>query len=206
MIRINLAVERERPRVKRPVAVPGGVILLFILISIVAGAGALGVHLFFFINPSIAKLEREKTELEGKRTELAKYEKEIKDLEARRLLLDSRRSIIDTLVKNKTGPVKMLEAVRSTVSQTETLWLISMNEKSANEVEFKGLAGSVDAVANFITNLNRSGYFSNVEIKETVQKAQTRGETGPTNFEFTLSAKFSLPATPEAAPATGGKT
>src|SRR3989304_3089153 len=66
--------------------------------------------------------------------------------------------------------VPVLEAVGNTVSLTETLWLTNMDEQADNTIQFKGVAASVDAVANFITNLNRSGYFQNVEMKESVQK------------------------------------
>ena len=94
----------------------------------------------------------------------------------------------------------MLEAVGNTVSLTETLWLTNMDEQADNTIQFKGVAASVDAVANFITNLNRSGYFQNVEIKESIQKEKE----GMANFEFTLTAKFVLPAPPAAPPAAGG--
>lgn len=203
MIRINLAVERARPKVKRPVAVPGGVLVVFILIALVAGAAALGAHYYLVIQPGIVSLQQEKTKYEDQRAELARVEQEIKAFEEKRQLLEGRINVINTLRGNQTGPVRMLEAVGNTVSLTETLWLTSMAEKTGGEIEFKGTAGSVDAVANFITNLNRSGFFQNVEIKESVQKP---GTGGVSDFEFTLTAKFALPAQPAATPAAGGQT
>ena len=38
-----------------------------------------------------------------------------------------------------------------------------------------GTAGSINAVANFITQLKHSGYFDQVEIKESAQDDQERG-------------------------------
>ena len=202
MIRINLATERARPKVKRRVAVGGAVFLVFVLIAIVAGVGVLAVH-GYMIGQTIERLQADKANFEAQRAELAKVEKEIKEFEEKKALLEGRIKVIETLKTNQTGPVRMLEAIGDTVSITETLWLTNMTEKAGGEVEMKGNAGSVEAVATFITNLNRSSYFKNVEIKEAVQK-QARGATatagGPLNFEFTLSATFAMPQAAQTAP------
>ncbi len=200
MIRINLAAERARPKVKRRVAVGGAVFLIFVLIAIVAGVGVLGAR-GWMIGNTIEELQGEKARLEAQRAELAKVEGEIKDFETKKALLEGRIKVIETLKANQTGPVHMLEAVGNTVTLTETLWLTSMNEKAGGEVEMKGRAGSVEAVATFITNLNRSAYFKNVEIKETVQR-QSRDPNIPSNFEFTLTATFALPQAAQTAPST----
>lgn len=203
MIRINLAAERARPKVKRRVAVGGAVFLVFVLIAIVAGVGVLAVH-GYMIGQTIDGLRNEKATLEAQRAELAKVEQEIKAFEEKKALLEGRIKVIETLKANQTGPVRMLEAIGDTVSVTETLWLTNMTEKAGGEIEMKGNAGSVEAVATFITNLNRSNYFKNVEIKETVQK-QARGAAAgagaPINFEFTLTVKFALPEAAAATPA-----
>lgn len=200
MIRINLATERARPKVKRRVAVGGAVFLVFVLIAIVAGFGVLFVH-GYMIEQTIDRLQTEKASLEAQRAELAKVEKEIKEFEEKKALLEGRIKVIETLKTNQTGPVRMLEAIGDTVSITETLWLTNMTEKAGGEIEMKGNASSVEAVATFITNLNRSSYFKNVEIKEAVQK-QARGAAagGPINFEFTLSATFAMPQAAQTAP------
>jgi len=201
MIRINLAVERARPKVKRRVAVGGAVFLIFVLIAIVAGVGVLAVH-GYMIGQTIEGLRNEKATLEAQRAELAKVEAEIKEFEAKKALLEGRIKVIETLKANQTGPVRMLEAIGDTVSVTETLWLTNMTERAGGEIEMKGNAGSVEAVATFITNLNRSNYFKNVEIKETVQKQARGAEAGaPINFEFTLTVKFALPEAAAATPA-----
>jgi type IV pilus assembly protein PilN len=201
MIRINLAAERARPKVKRRVAVGGAVFLVFVLIAIVAGFGVLLVH-GYMIDQRIAELQTEKASLEAQRSELAKVEAEIKKFEEQKALLEGRVKVIETLKANQTGPVRMLEAIGDTVSITETLWLTNMAEKGAGQVEMKGMASSIEAVATFITNLNSSAYFKNVEIKEAVQRQARGAEAGaPSNFEFTLTATFALPAAPAAAPA-----
>lgn len=198
MIRINLAVERARPKVKRRVAVPGGVFLVIVLIIALLGVGALAVHGYILDNQQRA-LEEEQNQLKAKEAELASMKKQITEFEAKKSELDNRIKVIETLRANQTGPARLLESIADTVSATETLWLTNMTDRGGGQIELKGMAGSVDAVANFITNLSRSNYFKSVEIKESVQKTPPGG--GPANFEFTLTATFAVPTATPATPA-----
>ncbi len=195
MIRINLAVERQRPKVKRRVAVPGAFLFIVVLLAAVIGLGVLAGFWYAYAKQE-EDLQAQKVALEAKRAQLAKMEQEIKNFEAKKAELDGRINVINTLKANQTGPVHLLEALGDTVSATETVWLTSMTDKGA-DIEMKGMAGSVEAVASLITNLSKSPYFKNVEIKEAVQKTSREG---PSNFEFTLSVTFVLPQI-QAAPA-----
>jgi len=197
MIRINL-LGRPRPKVKRRVAIAGTLQLVLFAVPVLVAVGVLVVQ-YTFIKGDIKKLQADIEQKESEKRTMAQLEKEIKEYEDEQRRLQGRLDVIENLKRNQAGPVRLLEAVGNTVSLTETLWLTSMEEQ-ADTIQFKGLAGSVEAVANFITNLNRSGYFQNVEIKESVQKEKE----GVANFEFTLTAKFVLPAPPAAPPAAAG--
>ena len=197
MIRINL-LGRPRPKVKRRVAIAGTLQLLLFAVPVLLAVGVLVVQ-YVFIKGDINELQVKIEQKESEKRTMAQLEKEIKEYEEEQRRLQGRLDVIEGLKRNQAGPVRLLEAVGNTVSLTETLWLTSMEEQ-ADTIQFKGLAGSVEAVANFITNLNRSGYFQNVEIKESVQKEKE----GVVNFEFTLTAKFVLPAPPAAPPVAGG--
>ena len=207
MIRINL-LGRPRPRVKRRVAIAGTLQLLLFLIPLGLALGLLGLR-YTLIQRDIAETNEKIALKESEKREMGKLKSDIEQYKAQEKKLKAQQEVITDLQTNPTGPVKLLEAVGTTVSLTDTVWLISMEEKPDNVIEFKGWAGSVEAVANFITNLNKSTFFENVEIKEAIQKPQPQG--GGTNFEFTLSAKFKLPPPPPAQPgaaqpAAGGKT
>ena len=54
--------------------------------------------------------------------------------------------------------------VANTVVRVDALWLTSL-ERTGDNLKISGEAGSINAVANFITQLKRSGYFDKVEIK-----------------------------------------
>jgi Tfp pilus assembly protein PilN len=93
----------------------------------------------------------------------------------------------------------LLNALANTVSRTDTLWLTSL-QRRGNVLTLVGSAGSINAVANFITQLRRSGYFDQVEIRESQQDAAI---TAVQMFNFTLTAQFALPqAVPAAQPAS----
>jgi Tfp pilus assembly protein PilN len=111
-------------------------------------------------------------------------------------MLDQLIAVIQDLQRNKVGGQELLDAVANTVVRTDTLWLTQM-ERKGNTLTFEGTAASLTAVANFITQLRRSGYFDKVEIKES---RQDEGNKEVQTFLFTLTADFTLPGPQPQAP------
>ena len=95
--------------------------------------------------------------------------------------LKKRFDVIDQLRNGQAGPVKLLNTMGDTVSGTDAVWINSMTE-DGNNVNLSGIALSPTAVANLMTNLKSSGYFKNVELKETSEEDY---KTLPA-FTFTL--------------------
>jgi Tfp pilus assembly protein PilN len=93
--------------------------------------------------------------------------------------------VIDQLRAGQAGPVNLLNTIGNTVNGTEAVWLNSMKDQGAN-VDIEGMALSTDAVANLIANLEKTGYFRNIEIKETFQD-DTYKEIQA--FQFTLTCE-----------------
>ena len=96
-----------------------------------------------------------------------------------------RVDVIDNLRSNQTGPVNLLAMIGETVNGTEAVWLNSMQDQGAN-VAIDGMALSNDAVANLISNLQKTGYFRNIEIKESIQDEQIKDMQA---FQFTLTCE-----------------
>ena len=82
--------------------------------------------------------------------------------------LKKRFDVIDQLRNGQAGPVKLLNTMGDTVSITDAVWINSMTE-DGNNINLAGIALSPVAVANFMTNLKKTGFFKNVELKETSQ-------------------------------------
>jgi Tfp pilus assembly protein PilN len=96
-----------------------------------------------------------------------------------------RVDVIDQLRKAQAGPVDLLNTIGSTVNGTEAVWLSTMKDQGAN-ISIEGMALSTDAVANLISNLQKTGYFKNIEIKETYQDEQVKDMQA---FQFTLTCE-----------------
>jgi Tfp pilus assembly protein PilN len=94
-----------------------------------------------------------------------------------------RVDVIDQLRAAQSGPVDLLNTVGQTVNNTEAVWLNSMKDQGAS-IDIDGMALSTDAVAILISNLQKTGHFKNIEIKETYQD-DTYKEMQAFNFTLT---------------------
>jgi Tfp pilus assembly protein PilN len=94
-----------------------------------------------------------------------------------------RVDVIDQLRAAQAGPVKLLDTIGQTVNGTEAVWLNTMKDTGPS-IDIEGMALSTDAVASLISNLQKTGYFKNIEIKETYQD-DTFKEMQAFNFTLT---------------------
>lgn len=76
--------------------------------------------------------------------------------------------MIDQLRASQSGPVNLLNTIGDTINGTEAVWLNTMKDQGGS-VDIEGMALSADAVASLIQNLQKTGYFKTIEIKETYQ-------------------------------------
>ena len=195
MIRINLLGQAKPKASRRPVDTGAALPALFIGAGVLFGALILGYvyynwqHQLTEENAKIKQLQTQKTDLEQVKLQVEAFEKQ-------KAVLQQRVSTIEQLQRDRTGAQELLDQIANTVSRTENLWLTSMVKKD-NNLTIDGASASVNGVANFITALKRSGYFSNIEIKESKQDEKAAAVQ---TFTFTLTAQITPPGAP--APAT----
>jgi Tfp pilus assembly protein PilN len=97
-----------------------------------------------------------------------------------------RVDVIDQLRASQSGgPVNLLAMLGETVNNTEAVWLNRMDDQGPS-VSLEGTALSTDAVANLIANLQKTGFFRSVEIKETYQDEAVKDMQA---FQFTLTCE-----------------
>ena len=216
MIRINL-LGRSRPKAARQ-AVPLEATLqaIFCAAALVLSFGVLYFH-WHSMNSEATEVQAHIRKQTGEKARLEHLKSEVDEFSRQKTVLQQRISIIEELQRNRVGGQVLLDALANTVGRTDTLWLTSVDRKG-DGLTLVGEAGSINAVANFITQLKHSGYFDQVEIKESTQDQKTTSG-GVETFGFTLTANFTLPpqgaSAPEAAttaapapaakPATPGK-
>jgi type IV pilus assembly protein PilN len=194
MIRINLLGQAKPKATRRPVDTGAALPALFIGAGLLFGCLILGYLYYSWQrqlneeNARIKQLQAQKTELEGIKQQVDAFEKQ-------KQVLQQRVSTIEQLQRDRTGAQELLDEIASTVSRTENLWLTSMVKKGSS-LTINGSSASINAVANFITALKRSGYFQKVEIKESKQDEKNAAVQ---TFQFELSAEIAPPQAPAGA-------
>jgi Tfp pilus assembly protein PilN len=138
------------------------------------------------------KLDRQKKAIEVQTRVAEQKNRELADIKVRYMERQRqadnykrRVDVIDQLRANQSGPVNLLSMIGDTVNGTEAVWLNSMQDQGAS-VAIDGMALSSDAVANLISNLQKTGYFKNIEIKESYQDDQIKDMQA---FQFTLTCE-----------------
>jgi type IV pilus assembly protein PilN len=196
MIRINL-LGRSRPKATRT-TVPLEATLQYVLlvIALVVSLGALYGH-YLLLDRENTKIAAHIQKQTGEKSRLEQLKVQVDNFEKQKAVLQQRIGVIEGLQRNRTGGQELLEAIANTVSRTDTLWLTSV-ERKGDALTINGAAGSINAVANYITQLRRSGYFQTVEIKESHQDESNKAVQ---IFLFSLTAQFGLPQSAGAAPA-----
>lgn len=191
MIRINL-LGSPKPKGKKNVAVSmpsfdlgnlGGPVVQVAAVLLIAGALNAG---YWY------QLDREKKSIEVQTRLAEQKNRELADIKVRYMerqrQADSykrRVDVIDQLRANQSGPVNLLSMIGDTVNNTEAVWLNSMQDQGAS-VAIDGTALSSDAVANLISNLQKTGFFRNIEIKESYQDDAVKDMQA---FQFTLTCE-----------------
>jgi len=187
MIRINL-LGQARPKAAKQ-AVPLEATLQIVLFIAAVAVAAVILSVIYFrqrsdldaINKRIAALRAEKVTLQQIKQDVDRFESE-------KSTLQQRIDVIEALQKNRSGAQELLQMVANTVVRVDSLWLTEL-DRSSTSLEIKGEAGSINAVANFITELKRSGYFDKIEIKSAKEDDL---QPGVETFGFEMSAAVSL--------------
>jgi type IV pilus assembly protein PilN len=192
MIRINLLGIAKPKKGKRggggpAMSVEGPSILIIGAIALLISAGV-SYYLYNDANKQHTQLATKLSQAEVRIKQLsgvkAKYEE--KDKQAK--MLQKRFDVIDQLRAAQKGPVELLAMLGDTVNQSDAVWLNTMKDEG-NNVTLDGVALSNVALANYMTNLKKSGYFKNVELKETAQSDFKTIQA----FNFTLVCEKASP-------------
>lgn len=173
-------------------------------------------------------------QVKNKIAELDKVIGEVSKINDRKTEVQKKLGVLDTLRKGRAGPVKMLDALASSIPKK--LWLKQFTEEKGG-VKVSGSAISHDEVAEFMSNLshmvwtpkgmgrlvesrkesptsrvelltpdaaieefpvsNVKAFFTNIELKDAVQKAAAGSSNDPNafptvEFNITLAANYAI--------------
>jgi Tfp pilus assembly protein PilN len=148
-------------------------------------AGAVNYGYWYQLGREQKSIEVQARLAEQKNRELADIKVRYLERQRQADAYKRRVDVIDQLRSNQVGPVNLLAMIGDTVNSTEAVWLNSMQDQGAS-VAIDGTALSSDAVANLISNLQKTGFFRNVEIKESFQDESVKDMQA---FQFTLTCE-----------------
>ncbi|HET7184214.1 MAG TPA: PilN domain-containing protein [Terriglobales bacterium] len=189
MIRINLLGVTSGKKGKRAAVAAatttvsgGGPNMLVVLLVITALAAGGNYYYYSSLQRDAANLKIKMEEAKRENQRLADIKAKYIELEKQKDIYERRVNVIHQLQANQSGPATLLTTIGDTVNRTDAVWLNSMKDDGA-AINLDGIALSVDAVAQLMKNLKATGYFKNIEIKESFQDDVVKDMTA---FTFTL--------------------
>ena len=148
-------------------------------------AGLINLGYWYRLNQQEKAIAVQMKTAERKNRELADVKARYMERQTQANAYKRRVDVIDGLRAGQAGPVTLLAMLGETVNNTEAVWLRKMDD-SGPSVNLEGTALSTDAVANLIANLQKTGFFRSVEIKETFQDDTIKDMQA---FQFTLTCE-----------------
>ncbi|HVB34991.1 MAG TPA: PilN domain-containing protein [Patescibacteria group bacterium] len=195
MIRINLISEAIPQARGEPARLAGAAQAVVLALCLALAVGWL-VFDYYRTETAVTQVEHQ---LAVQRVALARLNRlrtEVATFQQQKTAIDRRIQLITQLDANRIQSQQLLESIADTVDRIPLLWLTGLSRKG-NSLTIKGQAGSIDAVASFLSQLRRSGHFSEIQMKRTQQQPNSE----VTSFNFSVSADYQ--ATPAAATAQG---
>lgn len=190
MIRINLLSEGRRPAAVRKtrgldlgdrnwtnLALIGAILL-----------GALVTLGYWWHLDRVKKgVQEQVAEAEAEVERLRPILAEVEEFKAKQADLERKIEVITNLKNQQRGPVRVMDAVSRGLP--ELLWLERM-EVRASQIQLTGKAFNVNAVSNFIENLDKVPEFQEPVLRRVSESGQV--------YQFTISVEYSLaPPEPE---------
>jgi len=155
-----------------------------VLILVAVGFAAGGYWWYSSLTNQVSQLSRSIQGLEARKASLEAVIKQDQIYEKRKKMLEARVQIIEGLLKNQVSPVMALDQLAEAVERTHFVWLSNLDQREAI-LNMNGTSTSLNAIADFYTNLNATGYFKNIDIGPSQESSG--------NFTFSLKCEFAPP-------------
>ncbi len=199
MIRINLlGIEEKKPKGPSAPTSAGRQAAIFVVSVVVS---TVVVFLLYTVwSRQIADLNKDIAKAKVEADRLAQIRAENQRYLAQREQLESRINTIQALLNSKAGPVDFMTYLGTVATHNTDLYLLTVAPEGARVV-IKGQSNSVESIANFIANLQGSGRFQDVQLRQYYQEDQFSRLA----FKFNVDCVYKMPpAQPPAAQAPPG--
>lgn len=183
MIRINLIATGQKGRTAKPqYDVRAQFFLGMTLVALVI----VGCWWYWdSLDSQIAEKQASKMEKEKQVAQLKEQVKQVADFEQRKKQLEDKNRIIDQLEKSRVGPVKVLDHVSQSLDPLK-VWLVRVG-LNGQSIDLEGRALSNDDVVEFVNNLRRTDYFTDINLLES--RAATESQVHLYQFKLGFRLK-----------------
>jgi len=184
MIKVNLiGTGRKKASGGVNITLPATVtpILLFAIALGFIGGGYLW---YAGLNKQVADLDSQIRSAQARKAALDNVIKVDQVYETRKKALENRVKVIENLQKNQTSPVMALDELSEAVERTQFIWLSNLDQNNA-VLTMNGTGTSLNAIADFYTNLTATGYFKNIDV--------SNAQDSSGNYTFSLKCEFTPP-------------
>jgi type IV pilus assembly protein PilN len=191
MIKVNL-LGAERPTKKskqKKVSVPSapGAVQAYLFMALFGGGAlVLCAALYWYQSSKLQRLDADIVAAQQRQRELQAIKVQVDALEAKRATFQRKVDLIERLKADQSGPVHLVDEISKALP--DFVWLTAM-EQTGDNVKLTGQGNGLTSVADFISALQRSGWFPNVDL---ISSAQSAAQANV--IQFALNAKFKDPA------------
>lgn len=192
MIRINLVAPEKPEKARKKSAGGGGMggapstpgaFQAYLLLTLFAGGAAfLCAAAWWFKSAQLRDLDTRIAADEKRQRDLQAIKVQVDAFQAKKTLLENKVNLIERLKAEQKSPVHMLDEISK--SLPDFVWLTNMDE-AAGKIAFKGQSNSLTSVADFISALQRSGWFPTVDLVASTEQSNI--------ITFDVSSQFKNP-------------
>jgi Tfp pilus assembly protein PilN len=192
MIKVNLiGAGRKKAKAGAKFALPATFTPILLILIVLGTAGA-GYWWYTSLTRQVADLESKIKQAQAQKAALDKVIQADSIYEARKKALENRVKVIENLQKNQVSPVLALDELSDAIDRTQYVWLSNLDQNNAI-LTMNGTGTSLNAIADFYTNLTSTGYFKNIDV--------SNAQDNNGNYSFSLKCEFAPPR-----PAPAGQT
>jgi type IV pilus assembly protein PilN len=186
MIRVNLLAP-ERPtktkKARTPVSVAPGAVQVYLFLALFAGGAlVLCAALWWYESTKIKKLDADIATAEQRQRELQAIKVQVDALEAKRKMFQQKVDLIERLKAAQAEPVHLLDEISKNLP--DFVWLTSLDQ-AGPIIKLSGQSSGYTSVADFISALQRCGWFPLVDLVSSQESNNI--------VSFTLQANFKNP-------------
>jgi type IV pilus assembly protein PilN len=188
MIRINL-LAAERPAAKKKAAGAPGAFQAYLMMGLFAGVTLLAcASAWWYMTAQLKELDDKIAAGKKRQAELQAIKVQVDQFLLKKRILDAKVKLIEQLKAQQSGPVHMLDEISK--AMPDFVWLTSLDQ-TGNTMRFTGESNGLTSVADLITNLQKSGWFKQVDLVSSQEQNNV--------VQFQLQAEFQPPPPPPTA-------